>query len=316
MDFTPSLKTDVAWEAGFPNGISIQRAEVVAKGTLSLNAKAIYNFSAESEYSKDVAFDVLERKWSSAYPIAPGIFVYQDVTFTLGAHIEAKANSTIVANAEAYIERSIEIGVRFNVSTNAWESISVLNGSESLTADLSIKGGVNSEIRFIPNIEVKFYKVIAADLSFEPFISSDIQAESVTNSDLLAGSFPPGITQLTVFNSSLRAECFVGANIQTIVRDFDILDKTQVCDVSPYIFFSLPEIALSSIKTSDGFFELSADITDGISNPFRNSSIRWVLYPEDSGVLQGNDREATFKFNPGKVNASIFFSGNGPPVSG
>lgn len=313
ISFTPELKTDFEWESDL-SGISIKSGVVVASGTLSLDAEAIYNFNAEGQFSKDFAFDVFTKNYKAFYMVG-NVPVWQDITFTLKAQLSAKAMAAIEAKAATNIVNTVEFGVRYNIATGQWESISsTKTHSESLTADLSVEGGVESKIRLIPNIEVKFYQIVAADLSLEPVVSGNIQVEVVANADLLAGYFPPGITQLTAFDAALNAQCFVGANLQILSNKFPLLNKTQVCEFPLYTFFSLPTLKLNASNQGNEEYLLTADVEDGANNPFDSNTIKWVVYPNDAGTLQidqSNPRQATFKLNNTVSEATIFFSGYG-----
>jgi hypothetical protein len=105
----------------------------------------------------------------------------------------------------------------------------------------------------------------------------------------------------------------VGANLQIISKEFPLLNKTQVCDLSLYNFFSLPTIELSSKSEGNGVYSLTATVEDGHNDPFKDGSIKWFLYPKNSGQLQTNGRQATFTSGSGMKtdNVTVFFSGYG-----
>lgn len=314
LDFTPDLQTDCEWEVGL-GGVSLTKGELLLSGTLSMDATAKYNFTDERAFEKEYVFTAFTRKYRMRYMVG-SVPVWQDITFTLTAQLSSTATAAIDANAESNMTRKVEFGVRYNPVSNVWEPISPQTSkAESFKADLSVKGGVDSEIRLIPNVEVKFYRAVAADLSLEPYISNSIQAEMVENADFLEGYFPPGITQLTTFDASLGAECFVGANLSILSKKYPVLSKTKVCEIPIYDFFSLPELNLTQTDQGEGLgeFLLEAEVVDGGNDPFNNSSIKWNFYPADVGTLtvDSNPRKATFQFNNSDQKATVFFSGYG-----
>jgi len=240
--------------------------------------------------------------------------VYQEITFTLSAHLQAHALTAINSKVTENTSETISFGIRYNPATKEWESIAPTDAHhESLTADLSVMGEVDSEIRLIPNVEVKFYKVLAANLSIEPTILGKIQDEVVADVDFLTGYIPTGTAQFTTFDASLHAQCFVGANLKIISKEFPLLSKTQVCDWPVYHIFSLPTLELGSSGTGDGAYSLTATVKDGANDPFSDGSIKWFLYPETAGKLLPKGRLATFtpSTTPTTDKATIFFSGYG-----
>ena len=310
VTFTPELTTDIQWSTF---GTKIVKAEVIASGTLSLDAEAVYNFAAAAYFNKEYTFDVFKRKWTSVYQ-AGTVPVYQEITFTLGAQLNAHAYSAINAKTSANVSQTLQFGVRYNTDTGAWEAIAPSTSqSQSATADLSAQGSVTSEIRLIPNIEVKFYKAVAVNLSVEPVISAEIQVTGVSNLDILTGYFPPGTASVVLLDASLNAQCFVGANLQVINYNLPLLSKTQVCNIPAYKFYSLPSLDLSGSRQGDGTYSIVANVTDGDNNKFKDASIKWTIYPDSTGTLMAAGRSATFTptCDEAKNKTTIFFSGYG-----
>jgi hypothetical protein len=313
VSFTPKLETSLKWTTG-PAGVALQKGKLMASGTLTIDANAIYNFNASATFTKDVTFDVFKRTYTSMYFVG-AVPVYQQITFTLGAHLEANATAAVKANANANFSETVAFGVQYNAATQAWETIApTTSNTSALTATLNANGGVTSQLRLIPNVEVKFYTAAAANLSVEPVLLGNIQASAIANANFLTGYFPPGITQLTSFDASLNAQCFVGANLQFLGATIPTLSKTQVCDIPVANFFSLPTLALTSKAQANATNLLTATITDGVNDPFSDGSIKWTVYPADAGTISpgaGQPRQALFAFNTGKTSATIFFSGYG-----
>lgn len=307
--FIPELVTELDWKIDV-SGIQILKGDIKASGVLNLDVAANYNFTASGSYTKDVVFDIFKKKWTSLYFVGE-VPVYQEITYTLGAHINAKALSAIKGRAFANSFQSITFGVHYNPATKEWEPISNQSHHDALTANLNVMGEIDSEIRLIPNVEVKFYKIVAANLSVEPAIISNIQEEIVVNADFLNGYFPPGIAQLTAFDVWFKEQCFVGANLQIISKEYPLLSKTQVCDL-PYQIFTLPVLELTS-NNKDSEYLLTTKITDTENNLFNDASIQWIIYPKDAGTLIPSGRTATFI--PSTTTSSeittVFFSGYG-----
>lgn len=307
--YIPILVTDLDWKLD-TSGIHILKGDIKASGVFNLDITANYNFTANGSFTKDVVFDIFKKKWTSLYFVGE-VPVYQEITYTLGAHINAKALSAIKGRAFANSFQSITFGVHYNPATKEWEPISNQSHHDALTANLNVMGEIDSEIRLIPNVEVKFYKIVAANLSVEPAIISNIQEEIVVNADFLNGYFPPGIAQLTAFDVWFKEQCFVGANLQIISKEFPLLSKTQVCDL-PYQIFSLPVLELTS-SNKDSEYLLTAKIIDTENNLFNDASIQWIIYPKDAGTLIPSGRTATFipSTTTSSDIATIFFSGFG-----
>jgi len=313
ITFTPQIITDAQWSSGTPGVGVLQKGVLMASGTLSLDAKAFYNFQTSSTYTKDVSFPVFTRTYTSLYQVGT-LPIYQQITFTLAAQLTATAIAEVNATTDANISQAVSFGVQYDPVQGVWNPVSTSSNSKSLTADLSINGGVSSQIRLIPNIEVKFYKFVAGNLSVEPVLFGNIQASSITNADFLAGSFPSGITELTAFDSSLNAECYVGANLQFISLKIPLLSKTQVCNIPVATFFSLPSLALDTQLQSDGTNLLTATVINGANDPFNDDSIQWTIYPTNAGTIvpvAGSPKKVIFTFNSGVNSATIFFSGYG-----
>ena len=320
VTFKPKLTTDAKWSTGI-TGITLQKGVLMASGTLSLDAKAMYNFKASGSYAKDIPLDVFTRTYTSGYCIGLGVFplcdglpVYQQITFTLGAKLKANATAAVNATAVANLSETVNFGVQYNPATGAWDPVATTSHADKLTATLKANGGVTSQITLIPRVEVKFYSAVAGDFSVQPVLASNIQASSITNANFLTGSFPPGITQLTTFDASLNASCFVGANFQFLSKTIPLLSQTQVCTIPTYTIFSLPTLALSSNSQTNGANSLTATVTDGANDLFDDTSIQWTVYPTNAGVITpvvGQPRQASFSFNNGVASATIFFSGYG-----
>ncbi|MCP4699455.1 MAG: SUMF1/EgtB/PvdO family nonheme iron enzyme [Gammaproteobacteria bacterium] len=316
VSFKPELITEAVWDASLLGGINIQRAQIKARGTLTLDANAAYNFSAAGRFEKEIPFPFFTAVYYAYYviPVVPPIPVYQKITFTLDAVISAEAFSEIQARADTHASAFIEFGVVYDPVTRRWRPVHDQGLEHALTATLTVKGGVQAQVRLIPNIEVKFYEILAANLSAEPFVNGDIQAESITNADLLAGSVLAA-TQMTAFDFSLGLECFVSADLDILVRDISLLDKTRICSTPAYPLFDLPVLTLAGDRDSANVGEtvrLTANVQDGTRNPFNRASVRWDVFPDNGGLSFDPANPLVADFSPTIAGEYVvFFSGHG-----
>ena len=284
VSFTPALNNRILWKKT-PHGIEITGAEVIAKGTLSAYIDAYYNFSAAGSVEKEIPFPLFTRTFTTRYMLG-AVPVYQRTTFSLKALISASAESEIKANANAKASAGIEMGVRYNIQTGAWDVIPLSpDFQKSFTADISVHGGVHGEVRLIPNIQVEFYRMLAADLSIEPFLAGDIQAETMGKADIIQG-FGYLKTQLTQLDFYLQAEGFIGVSFGVFSKKTALLEKTKIYTSPKWMLFNLPKLEVSGGSGKVGEpISLTAITTDGTNNPFDSGSIRWLVYPPDKGSV-------------------------------
>jgi len=310
LDFAPQLTTTATWTTGL-SGLQLQSAVLAASGTLSLDAKALYKFAAAGSYSTTQTLDVFTRSYTSTYLVG-SVPVYQEVKFTLTASVQAKADSALEATADANLAQTVSFGVRYNAATEAWEPFNELPGPRSaLTASFKLKGGASATLTLQPKVEVKFYSMVTGSLSLQPMVTSAMAAEAVQNLDLLAGLFPAGTTQLTTFDVSAGAKCYVGASLEFLSRRIRLMSPTEVCSVPATTLFSLPTLALKASHAA-GYSTLTATITDGQNDPFDDASLRWSVAPASAGSVTGGiARQVQFNFAPGARTATVFVSGNG-----
>jgi hypothetical protein len=306
VTFTPRFESRISWKKDPLKGITISSGSVIAKGTLSANIDAFYNFKGSASFEKEIK--LFSRSFGSVYFVG-AVPVYQRNTLTLKAVVKASASSEIQANANAGASASIQIGARYNPATEAWEVIPPSPSFEkSFTADISLHGGVHGEVRLIPNLEVEYYRMLAIDISVEPFLTGDIEAELMGKADILEG-FGYLKAQLTKFEFALQAEAFVGVSFGIFSKKFPLLGKTQVYQSPRWVLFSLPKLEVSGGSGKVGEpISLTATTTDGAKNPFDNGSIRWDVYPNKGSLTQGS---STTTFTPSEIGTyTIFFSGH------
>lgn len=309
VKFTPKLKTDIAWDV-FGDPI-VKSGTVVAQGTLAFDIDAKYNFNDGYTYEKE--FDLFAKGWRSVYSVGP-VPVYQRVALKVKAVITAIASAAIEASTYANASATVNIGVSYNGANGQWEPIFSENFSKSLTAKLDILGGVKAEIRLVPEIEVKFYRIVAASIIVEPYLKGEIAVENITNADLLIDDYT-FITQPTKFDSELNLDCFAEVNLTVLAKNIPILGKTALCNnpCFSYPLFSLPALELrgeSSVETGQEAL-LNAIVTNGTNNNFDLNSIEWKVYPDTATVTIDSSNPLNATFKPYELgDYIIFFSGN------
>ena len=323
--FEPTLITEVEW-----GGVVIKKlesAKVAAKGTLSFNAQAKYNFSASGQWEKD--WQIWQKKWTSIYLLGPsGIPVYQEITLKMNVEATAQASAEVKAQASANISKSIEIGARYNGSE--WVPYITPNESASLTASLDILGKASATIRLIPSVEVRFYRIAGAKLTVEPFVQSAVGADKTTdNMDFLA-AHPERTIQLKYLDGTLGFKSNLSVNLRILGKSWDVLPETCllgseegcIYPIGYLEFFSIPHLAGigTSGSINDDNMRLSLLIFDGKNNDFSWDSIRWEVFPDDAaissdgcsktGIWISCDATLTFGENKGDK-YTVFASGHG-----
>jgi len=179
-----------------------------------------------------------------------GVPVYQRNTLSVKAVLSANASSKIKANAGANATAAIEMGARFNPATGGWNPIPPTPSFEkSFKAGLDVKGDVHGEVRLIPNLQVEFYRVVAADLSVEPFITGDIGVASIPKGELLV-EFGYAPIQLTKFDINLQAQAFIGVSVGIFSKKFPVLGKTQVWESPQWLKPLLGCLWVFSVRNS------------------------------------------------------------------
>ncbi|NJL60414.1 MAG: hypothetical protein HC887_13050 [Desulfobacteraceae bacterium] len=224
------------------------------------------------------------------------------------ATVSATASSKINAEAKANASASVEFGARYNGA--GWEQIPPSPSFEkSCTAKIEVQGGVTGEVRLIPDIQVEFYRVAAMDISVEPFVSAEIQYETMAKADILKGYGYSG-TQLTQFDVYLQAQAYVSASLGIFSKKASLLDKTKVWESEKWMLFSLPKIEINNSFTGkEGeSVNLTVKITDGVSNPFDYTSTQWKIFPNTGTITPTPNGRAIFVGN--EIGGyDVFFSG-------
>jgi len=306
LGFTPSLRTKLSWRLDLIRGVVITHGEIIARGQFNADANAFYNFEAAGSAEKEIP--LFKRVFTMRYLVG-GVPVYQRNILSVKAVLSANASSEIKANAGASATAAIEMGARYNPATGAWDTIPPTPSFEkSFKAGLDVKGNVHGEVRLVPNLQVEFYRMVATDLSIEPFIAGDVAAGLIPKGELLAefGYLP---LQLTQFDINLQAQAFVGVSVGIFSKKFPVLGKTQVWESPQWTLFSLPKLSASggSGKVNEPI-TLTATTEDGVNDPFKDGSIQWFVSPNKGSVSGGK----TGTFTSGEEGSyTVFFSGHG-----
>ncbi|MEK7991424.1 MAG: VWD domain-containing protein [Thiotrichaceae bacterium] len=305
VTFTPSLNTDFEWKGGLFRDFTVTKARIVATGSLKAQLGAYYNFAASGSLTKE--YKIFKKTFTTRYLIG-GVPVFQATTLSLNAELSASASSEIKAKAIANAIATLKLGVEWNPNTKNWENIMDADFTRSFTADISVHGKVVGSVRLIPNIKVRFYKVVTGNLSVEPFLTGTIAAESVSHADILE-SWGYSKTQLTRFDADLQAQAFVSASLDLFFRNFVVLGKTQIWESPKWVLFSLPTLKLSNASGEvNESISLNASTEDGTRNPFNDGSISWDVYPPNKASVSGS-KKGTFTASE-EGSYTIFFSGN------
>ena len=307
LGFEPEFQTDIEWEGDAYTAVRLTKCRIVGKCTFNAGINAWYKFAASGSASKDI--QILKRTYTSVYSIGT-VPVYQEITLSVNAVFSASASAKIEANANAKASTSVEMGVEYNSATGAWDKVFSSGFEKSVTVNMSVQGGVYGEVRLIPQIEVKFYKVAAAYLTLEPFLYGDIQAQADYYADILAG-FGYGGAQLTKCEFGLKAESYVGVTLSALKQTFTVLGKTKLWESDPWLLFTLPTLTApeaGSIATVNKGTSVTVSVEDGTNNPFNDSTVRWYVYPNTGGYISVTGRTATFTPTE-KGSYTIFFSG-------
>ena len=327
VEFEPDLIS----EAEF-GGVAVKQLEygkIAARGTLTMEAFAEYNFSAAGSVNKN--FSLFEKTWTSIYQAGP-VPVYQEIILTIDVEATASAEAKIKAEASAMFAEIVEVGAKYE--GGQWNAYIENREENELSASLDIVGEAQAEIRLIPKIEVKFYKLISSSLSVEPYLGSSLTFEETTNNlDFLAAN-PQRIIQLTSFDASLGIEANIAVNLGAFGHNWEILPSTCIMGTGDclwgfdeIVLFSLPDLALST--DIGGAPKLKLQATNGVFNSFSSSSVRWEVFSRrrrrNSGRLQHKRRyrhlHRRIQTRPGNLLLRVCLGlrpagRDGPPVQG
>ncbi len=311
VNFKPELKTYAKTSFG-----SIVEAEVTAKGTFTMNATLSYNFEDNQEVSYTKR--LFDRTWTAEYAVG-GVPVYQEIILTVDAQFTATSQTTIVASTVGEVTAEVELGLQYE--DDSWQIVKNNKLNKSLTVSAKAQGSVTAEVRLVPNIEVKFYKVAAAGLSVEPYLKGEMAAEIIEHADLLEGS---GFAdyRFTKLDASIGFDVKTYAELKVLcysIARYPAEEGSKLTLLNlDYPLFSLPTLSL----TGDGppninasTYTLSAVTEDGTNNAFDVNSSDWAVYPNGTITPDPSDpKKATFQPTSHDQTYTIYFIGNGATV--
>lgn len=297
LTFEPKLITEASW--GIFTGV--ESAKVIASGTLSFDAKAAYNFTASAE--RKFEKDLFATSWKHKYLVG-GWPVWQRISLKVRAEFTAKASTEIKASTQANVAVNIKVGASYDKLTGQWTPVLSESLNKSLTAILDVKGGVEAEVRLIPELEVKFYTVAAASIFVEPFLDIILGVESITNIDALSSTMT-SITQPSKFDVKLGLDAFVEAKLTILHKVYPLLEKTNVCNIggmnnicTEHVYnkkvFSIPNILLEQNNSN----KYAAEINEGINNKLNVNSIQWSLLNNSGEELPTVGLQTSIEMEP------------------
>jgi len=284
-DFEPDLITFVKW--GNVNKKKLDFVKVAAKGTLTLTAIAQYKFTKRGKVSK--SFKLWKKNWAAwhnhALPLPPYVIpVFQEITMSMDVEASAKAKSEIKAMAESQLSETLELGAIYD--GEKWTPYITHNEDTSLNALLDIKGKASAEIRLIPKIEVKFYKIFSANLSVEPYLQSSLTVEKTTDNSGFLISHPEYALQLTSFNASIGIEANISSYLKVLGSGWELLPSTCVIGTGPCLkkFDDIKIFSIPKLELKESSKKVQLKVKDGAFNTFSLQSVKWYVFPEDATI--------------------------------
>ncbi len=318
-EFEPQLITTAEW--GETTAKELDSAEVGVIGSLSFTAQVQYDFTTAGVATKK--FTLFKRVWKSNYSVGP-VPVYQEITLSMDVEASASAEGAIKAGTQANLTETVEVGARYDGSS--WTPYITHGEANSLTASLDVVGSATGSVRLIPKIEVKFYEVSGAVITVEPIIRSNLTLEETTDNASFLAAHQNHLTEMSTFDTALELKSAVEVALESLSSDWDELALTCVLGpdfcterFEPRTLYSLPELALSTVNSTETRTELRMQITDGTGNPFSQGSINWEVFPSDDASIapgactkSGSITNCNAVFSPGvEEEYSIFASGYG-----
>ncbi|MBL4704072.1 MAG: hypothetical protein JKY54_06100 [Flavobacteriales bacterium] len=300
ITFEPSLKVDVETE-----GFTVTEAKTVLKGDLKIEVTLGYDYIAQVNISEDKT--VFDRKYHSRY-VMGGIPIIQETNFKLVAKVSGNATSAMKGDIKATIDSNVTINVDYDGSD--WSSSSTDTFDKSLTVKADIVGTADAQVRFVPQVTVKYYSALATTITVEPYIKTDITAQAILEAELVANGIM-GAIGFTNFDA------FAGVDIN-FMTDFSILGKSiarypvsgmkQLFNQEEQLF-GLPTLSGEVEETAEGEFTFTGlaepfNNAFGLENAFDVNSARWITFPEID-VIAGMTVDWS-----GETPDSIYFIGN------
>jgi hypothetical protein len=292
--FEPNLNTNMRigwnWLPPYPK---LKSAEFSATGKLSMEARATYNFDAAGNVEKEVK--IFEKTYTSVFSVGV-VPVYQEVILSLTGTFEAKAEAAIKAEAWGKLEQEIGVGIKFDGSS--WKPFVKNDTNTDSSLTLNIAGKASAEIRLIPKVEVKYYKVVGGYLTAEPFLQSNFATETVTDNPFIqAELLSQGVSpfNLSELNAFIGMECNIGLTLPSIIEKIGgdafgpkCVLGTEDCLVNfgRLYLFDVPVLSLGRTSAGNVVQLTAADgkLTPVTPNLFDPNSVHWYVVPDSSSV--------------------------------
>jgi antitoxin component YwqK of YwqJK toxin-antitoxin module len=286
--FEPVVKSDIEWSFG-----TIESYEAEVSGNFVFDGSIEFSFDSSGVIEKEM--EVFSRIFKSKYIIG-GVPVYQETTLSLSANFTAEAKTAINASVDNHFSTSVSFKTVYE--NGIWTDTTNSNFDKSITVTAEVQGSVIAEVRLIPEIKLRFYKVASIAMSVEPFLSGEIAAQVVTQIDL--------INEGTLSEYSFtKFDSFIGVDVN-FYTDLTIFSKTfarypnsgtKNLYTKNWQLFGLPILEITTEGPPSIYSPIIFDgkatafINEfGTTNPIDESSLRWATFP-------GNANGAGTKFN-------------------
>lgn len=305
LSFQPEFHADAEWRKQYlPPSVELLSAYVIARGTLKLDVDASYDFSGAATFQAGPV-ELFHRTYLATYALA-GVPVVQETTLTVSAQASGQATAEVHASADASASVSVQAGVVYDPGTGTWQPMSSLERNSGIVVQLNVAGGVQAEVRLIPEITLRFYRVVAGTLSVEPYVGGSMDAQ---------GTLVPLCTPMEIqsLNFDLGAQCHAEVDLSVLSRTFTLMSRRQVCTYT-WPLYSLPSVSLAASGGSGGQpFNLTATAIPGVHDQISPASAQWDASPAGRGVLavnSSNRLSATFTCSqPGTVTITVGANG-------
>ena len=305
----PSMRTDVIF-----SDEEVESAHISIAGNINFNATLLYKYNQINHY--EATKPLFKRTFTSVYSVGV-VPVIQEITFSLEAQFTSDVKAVIETEAVAKASSHIEFGVMYDSASKVWTPISSAGFDPTIEVQVMANGKLTAEVRLIPTIEVKFYKIATAGLSVEPYVRGEVAGKNETGIDLLEGEIIGGGYRLT------KLDFFVGVDVNVYadlsVFNFTIFrypeeDRETIWD-DTFDVFSLPSLVINidgAPRIDAPSLHLTAKTVDGIRNPFDESSIIWKADPSTYMITTNHDNRRLATFTPREnVEYTIYLIGKG-----
>ena len=313
LDFTPTLVIDHKIE-----GRKVKHVKVEVSGELDFNvlSKFKYSATASKEYKTAIITPITYKSVYMAGPVP----IYQEITFTIDAELSAVAEGSIEATSDLTSNFMLAAGIEYNGTS--WTPIKRDSITKDYTATIEAAGGVKVDVRLIPNVEVKFYKVASAGISVEPWLDGSLKASAtaIYNTDFQE-SDALGLHRVEELLLDVGVEGKVYADLTiwklNLAHYPSEGGKKTIFNATAHIF-SIPSISLQDNSVdlcSSSPYIVKATINNPetlVKNDFDLNSIRWVIFPESGASIvaqAGSSLEASFTFSK-QDEYTVYMMGN------